>query len=230
MSKADLAAYMLLAGELEPEDAIHRGWEWYCPHTEVLERERRRPWLRGTFRSVPVGALYFPRVEPPPLSQAVPLAPPLSDGSAASQNRRCLRSSLASRRVPWLPHCFSLPSSAAHVSLAFYCRPRQARLQVPPLSVPPAHPLTGGPMPALPLAEPCPARDGKTPLPVCPSGRSEAPVRRADPPSPGTSRDRPSFTSPSAAVPNETGDHHSIVGRMSSDPHPSGSALPLSTH
>jgi hypothetical protein len=38
MTKADFAAYLLLAWELVSEDAIHRGWECYRPEIEVLER------------------------------------------------------------------------------------------------------------------------------------------------------------------------------------------------
>jgi hypothetical protein len=39
MAKADFAAFLLLAWELVSEDAIHRGWECYCPEIEVLEGE-----------------------------------------------------------------------------------------------------------------------------------------------------------------------------------------------
>jgi hypothetical protein len=38
MTKADLAAYLLLAWELLSDDAITRGWECYRPSTEVLEK------------------------------------------------------------------------------------------------------------------------------------------------------------------------------------------------
>jgi hypothetical protein len=39
MTKADFAAYLLLAWELVSEDAIHRGWECYSPDTDLLQRE-----------------------------------------------------------------------------------------------------------------------------------------------------------------------------------------------